>query len=137
MVLQLILSPPHAVGTLFDVVLSLYNSYFQSAPRLSSPDRRSPLDFDVDPQTGFFPPTPLPQLPLSFDLWENGLSSAAGHLCLGNDDSEEALSKREFGQMWRDDVSSVSKNPYPPLLGFFLLKCRVWFLFVVADAFCT
>ncbi len=108
MVLQLILSPPHAVGTLLDVVLSLYNSYFQSAPRLSSPDRRSLCDFDIDPHTGFFPLAPLSRLPPSFDLWENGLASAAGQLCLGDDTSEEALSKHEFGQKWRDDVNSVS-----------------------------
>lgn len=104
---QLLLSPPHAVGTLFDVVLSLYNSYFHSAPRLSLPDRRSLGDFDVDPQTGFFPPAPLRRLPPSFDLWENGLDSAAGRLCLGDDNSEEAQSKREYGQRWREDVNSV------------------------------
>ncbi|KAF5357749.1 hypothetical protein D9756_001442 [Leucocoprinus leucothites] len=104
--LQLLLSPPHAVGTLFDVVLSLYNSYFPHPPRLSLPDRRSLGDFDVDLHTGFFPPTPLPRLPPSFDLWENGLASATGRLCLGDDDSEEAKSKHVFGQTWRDDVGS-------------------------------
>lgn len=107
MVFQL-LSPPHAVGTLLDVVLSLYNSYFRHAPRLSLPDRCSLLDFDVDLHTGFFPPTPLPRLPQSFDLWENGLASANGRLCLGDNDSEEAASKREYGQIWRDDMNSVS-----------------------------
>ncbi|KAF9454622.1 Indoleamine 2,3-dioxygenase [Macrolepiota fuliginosa MF-IS2] len=103
---QLLLSPPHAVGTLLDVVLSLYNSYFRSAPLLSLPDRRSLKDFDVDPHTGFFPPTPLRRLPPSFDLWEDGLALGAGHLCLGDDSSEEALSKRDYGQRWRDDINS-------------------------------
>lgn len=107
---QLLLSPPHAVGTLLDVVLSLYHSYFRSAPRLSLPDRHSLGDFDVDPHTGFFPPTPLPRLPPSFDLWENGLASGAGNLCLGDDSSEEALSKREYGRKWRGDVDSVSAD---------------------------
>ncbi|KXN92192.1 Indoleamine 2,3-dioxygenase 1 [Leucoagaricus sp. SymC.cos] len=106
MVFQLLLSPPHAVGTLLDVVLSLYNSYFRSSPRLLLPDRRSLIDFDVDLHTGFFPPTPLPRLPSSFDLWENGLASAVGMVCLGDDDSEEAESKREYGKKWRKDVNS-------------------------------
>jgi indoleamine 2,3-dioxygenase len=104
---QLLLSPPHAVGTLLDVVLSLYNSYFRTAPRLSLPERRSLCDFDVDPHTGFFPPKPLARLPSSFDLWENALASASGCLCLGDDDSEEATLKHKYGQKWRDDVDSV------------------------------
>jgi indoleamine 2,3-dioxygenase len=106
----LLLSPPHAVGTLLDVVLSLYNSYFHSAQRLSLPDRRSPADFDIDLQTGFFPTTPLSRLPPSFDLWEDGLTSAVGQLPLGQDASEEAEAKREFSQKWRDGVKSVRKN---------------------------
>lgn len=115
----LLLSPPHAVGTLLDVVLSLYNSYFHSAQRLSLADRRSPSDFDIDLQTGFFPTTPLSRLPSSFDLWEDGLASAAGRLPLGNDSSEEALARREFSRNWRDDVKSVREISLSRSLLFF------------------
>jgi len=101
-------SPPHAVGTLLNAIFSLYNFYFPHAPRLSLPDRRSLDDFDISLHTGFFPPTPLSRLPPSFDLWEDGLSAASGSLCLGDDDSSEAKSKREFGQAWRDDIDLVS-----------------------------
>jgi len=102
------LSPPYAVGTLLNAVFSLAKFYFPHAPRPSLPDRRSLDDFDINLHTGFFPPTPLSRLPPSFDLWEDSLSAAAGSLCLGDDDSSEAKSKREFGKAWRDDIDLVS-----------------------------
>jgi indoleamine 2,3-dioxygenase len=115
----LLLSPPHAVGTLLDVVLSLYNSYFHSAQRLSLPGRRSPADFDIDLQTGFFPTTPLSRLPSSFDLWEDALTSVVGRLSLGQDASEEAIAKRELSQKWRDEVKSVRS------FFFFFTRCHL------------
>lgn len=66
------------------------------------------VDFDVDSQTGFFPPQPLPALPEPFARWEQALADAQGALSLGDDESPEALAKRQAGERWRARVKSVS-----------------------------
>ncbi|THG99972.1 hypothetical protein EW026_g2487 [Hermanssonia centrifuga] len=65
-----------------------------------------PQHYDVDPNTGCFPPEPLPQLPRPFSFWENALAEVQGVLYLGNDESDEALDKREAGENWRAQVRS-------------------------------
>lgn len=67
----------------------------------------SPLDYDVDPATGCFPPEPLPQLPAPFTLWEVALVEAQQVLSLGEDEGDEALEKRPGGELWRSQVRSV------------------------------
>ena len=68
------------------------------------------IDFDVDPNTGFFPPQPLPKLPEPFSLWEQAMADAQGRLSLGDDESPEAISKRPAGERWRARVRSVSQH---------------------------
>ncbi|KAF6764013.1 Indoleamine 2,3-dioxygenase [Ephemerocybe angulata] len=68
--------------------------------------RRSPTAYDISPHTGFFPPEPLPTLPLPFDIWEAALRDANGNLSLGEDDSDEALEKRPFGSEWRSRIDA-------------------------------
>lgn len=68
----------------------------------------SPLDYDVHPSTGCFPPEPLPSLPSQFSLWEVALAEAQEALCLGADESEAALAKRPRGALWREQIQTVS-----------------------------
>lgn len=67
-----------------------------------------PQDFDVDPQTAFFPPKPLPHLPTEFSIWEQTLASAADAVRLSENQSPAALAKRADGERWRARVRSVS-----------------------------
>jgi indoleamine 2,3-dioxygenase len=67
-----------------------------------------PKDFDVDHNTGFFPPEPLPSLPSAFSLWEDALVEAQETLSLGEDEAEEAKAKRPAGEQWRAKIQSVS-----------------------------
>lgn len=74
------------------------------------------IDFDVDPNTGFFPPQPLPKLPEPFGPWEQALLDAQGKLGLGDDESPEAISKRRGGEQWRARVRAVSSFGKPTIL---------------------
>lgn len=67
-----------------------------------------PQDFDVDHDTGFFPPEPLPTLPEVFSRWEDALIEAQEILSLGEDESDEAKAKRADGERWRANIRSVS-----------------------------
>ena len=66
------------------------------------------LDFDIDPNTGFFPSKPLPRLPHRFSVWEHAMTDAQGKVSLADDNSQQALAKREAGERWRESVRSVS-----------------------------
>lgn len=68
------------------------------------------VDFDVDANTGFFPPRPLSRLPAPFDLWERALVDTQGALSLGDDESPAAIAKRLTGERWRSAIRSVSPN---------------------------
>ncbi|KAK7038110.1 Indoleamine 2,3-dioxygenase [Favolaschia claudopus] len=98
-----LLPSPHQYYTL---AASLLQSTFDNYTRRPIEKRVSPVDFDVDVETGFFPRSPLPRLPGVFDIWEGALSDASDKLSLGEDDSEEALSKRDSGELWRSRVLS-------------------------------
>ena len=76
---------------------------------------RSNIEFDIDRNTGFIPPSPLPRLPPAFDFWERALAEAPDVLSLGDDISEEALSKREKGDLWRQRIREVSESGDRPL----------------------
>ncbi|GJE87124.1 indoleamine 2,3-dioxygenase [Phanerochaete sordida] len=64
------------------------------------------VDFDVDPNTGFFPPQPLPRLSGPFDIWERALVDAQEALSLGDDESPDGLYRRPTGERWRAAVRS-------------------------------
>jgi len=98
-VINLLPSPPHFFRLFFRLALSLFNSTFNANHYRTIAERRPHMDFfNLDSETGFFPPQPLPRLPEMFDIWEHALAEANGNLCLGDDDREEANSKRLLGE---------------------------------------
>ena len=64
-------------------------------------------DFDIDVETGFIPPRPLPRLEGPFNIWETALAVAPEVLGLGDDESEVGIERREGGSAWRETVRSV------------------------------
>ncbi|KAI0345301.1 Indoleamine 2,3-dioxygenase [Trametopsis cervina] len=76
-----------------------------------------PKDFDVDHNTGFFPPEPLPRLPRAFSMWEDALAEAQHVLSLGEDESDEAKAKRPAGEQWRAKIRSWPVLDTTVLLG--------------------
>ncbi|KAJ6531239.1 Indoleamine 2,3-dioxygenase-domain-containing protein [Mycena capillaripes] len=89
----------------FSLAVSLLQSTIANSRRTVE-KRPSPIDFDVDINTGFFPRQPLPRLRGAFAVWEVALTEAGEKLSLGEDESEEALSKRAAGELWRSQVLS-------------------------------
>ncbi|ELU45416.1 tryptophan 2,3-dioxygenase [Rhizoctonia solani AG-1 IA] len=79
----------------------------------------NPADYDVDMESGFLPKEPpLTRLPAAFDLWEDALDAVNrpnGVLSLGEDMSEEALSKRESSRKWRENIASAPVLSTAPL----------------------
>jgi hypothetical protein len=69
----------------------------------------NPDDFDIDPDTAFFPRRPLPSLPAHFKIWEQALREAPAIFRLGTDKSDEALELRARGAQWRQEICSVSQ----------------------------
>ena len=79
------------------------------ARSLRTPTKQfNPIDYDVDPNTGCFPPEPLPKLSGPFLKWECALKQAQQVLSLGEDESADALAKRPEGEFWRKTIRSVS-----------------------------
>lgn len=99
-------SPPQFFGQFFRLALSLLRSTLTTTYRRSVLGRCSLIDFDIDPQTGFFPRRPLPKLTGEHELWELALAQANGNLSLGMDQRPEALEKQPFGERWRKEISS-------------------------------
>lgn len=91
-------------------ILSLFRSTQLSIQRRKIDIGRSPKDFDVDYDTGFLPSAPLPRLGGKYSIWEEALASASENLSLGEDDAEEAASKRSSGEHWRAQIKSVSNS---------------------------
>ena len=67
----------------------------------------SNTDFDIDHEVGFLPSSPLSRLPLGFEFWERALDDAPKMLSLGDDFSDEAMSRRESGEQWRQRIREV------------------------------
>lgn len=64
--------------------------------------------FDISVESGFLPnEPPLDRLPPAFDLWESALASANDALSLGEDNSTEAVAKRESSRLWRLQLQNV------------------------------
>ncbi|PPQ66440.1 hypothetical protein CVT26_011198 [Gymnopilus dilepis] len=98
-------TPPVFFRLFFKLALSLFSSTIYvnyRAPR----ERRPQNSFDVDPRSGFFPPKPLEPLPVRYAIWEDALRAANGNLSLAEDDSEEAIAKRPFGERWRQEITA-------------------------------
>lgn len=94
---------------IFRLTLSLLNStLIASNRRVPDGGRHSLTKFDVDPESGFFPPHQLPRLPEEFDIWEIALTEAQDTLSLGEDGSEMAMERRAAGEVWRANIRSVS-----------------------------
>ena len=119
--LNILETPP----TFFNILLRLALSLFASLLAYLYPKHNpSVASFDIDPRTGFFPPKPLPFLGGLFAIWEAALNSARDNLSLGEDDSDHAVAKRPFGQLWRTRIDQVmlfcSAFFFNPILNFSL-----------------
>ncbi|KAF8990326.1 Indoleamine 2,3-dioxygenase [Cyathus striatus] len=104
---NLLPSPPQFFRLFLKVSLSLIYSNISSGYRRTSRlIEWSQSSFDIDPRTGFFPRQPLPELTQEFGIWEKAFADAMGNLSLGEDRSEEALSRRSYGEIWRSIIES-------------------------------
>lgn len=91
-------------------VLRLAMSLLNASPlgrRCSVEGHQSPAEFDVNlnTDTGFFPPRPLPRLPAAFEIWETALKEANESLSLGDNDWDEHRTRA--GERWRANIASV------------------------------
>lgn len=104
---DLLPSPVHLVTDL----ISLLHS-FQASRRVTPEARPNPAGFDVNIQTntGFLPPSPLPNLQSPYDIWEDALSEAQSVLKLGENLPETHTEERAAGEHWRARIRSVSEN---------------------------
>lgn len=80
--------------------------------RLSSPTGGIPralpnAHFDIDIENGFLPSEAIGRLPTTFDFWERALSEAGEVLSLGEDDTDDGLSRRDAGERWRQRLREV------------------------------
>lgn len=102
---DLLPSPLHIVNDALWVLQSL-----RASRRVSPEVQPVPADFDVNIQTntGFFPPQPLPKLQKPFDVWEDALSQAQNVLKLGEDLLGDDSKERTEGELWREQIRSVS-----------------------------
>ena len=106
-IVNVLQAPPVFFRLFLKLALSLFFNSFPTSYRRTVVPRILPAAFDVDPATGFFPPQPLAPLSDEFAIWEDALRDANGGLSLGEDESEEALDKRAFGEQWRSNVVAV------------------------------
>ncbi|KAL6301590.1 Indoleamine 2,3-dioxygenase [Sparassis latifolia] len=98
-------SPVHILNRLSPTVITTTLSSIRETTTVK-PDAIHPKDLDVDPNTGFFPPKPLPRLPQKFELWERALVDARRVLTLAEDHREESIAKRPEGELWRGTIRS-------------------------------
>lgn len=104
---DLLPSPFHLLNDALWVLQSL-----RASGRVSPEVHPIPADFDVNIQTdtGFFPPQPLPKLQKPFNVWEDALSQAQDVLKLGEDLVGDHSSERAEGELWREQIRSVSSE---------------------------
>jgi indoleamine 2,3-dioxygenase len=106
-VVNILETPP----TFFNLVVRFALSLFASLLAFHYPkpvqEKCTSASFDIDPRSGFFPPKPLPKLHGLYAIWEAALDDARGNLSLGEDDSDDAVAKRPFGQQWRAAIAAV------------------------------
>lgn len=102
---DLLPSPVHLVNDLISLLRS-------ASRRVTADAKPNPADFDVNIQTntGFLPPSPLPNLQKPYDVWEDALSEAQRVLKLGENLPETHTEERAAGEHWRERIRSVSKG---------------------------
>ncbi|KAF8965200.1 Indoleamine 2,3-dioxygenase [Flammula alnicola] len=105
-IVNVLQTPPVFIRLCLRFALSLFNSTINVNYRKVVTQRVMPSSFDVNTSTGFFPSQPLPRLPSEYNIWEDALREANGNLSLGEDESEEAVEKRAFGEQWRSNIAS-------------------------------
>ncbi|KAG6814571.1 hypothetical protein H0H92_000099 [Tricholoma furcatifolium] len=104
-VINILPSPPHFFKLFVRLAVSLLHSTLQTNRRRALLERRlSQADFDIDSLCGFFPARRLERLPEIYDLWEDAFLEANENLSLGEDEGEEAIAKRPYGEAWRSAV---------------------------------
>ncbi|KAG6862065.1 hypothetical protein C0995_007195 [Termitomyces sp. Mi166 len=104
-VINILPSPPHFFRLFFRLATSLLHSTLNTSRRRALLERRlSQGDFDVNSDCGFFPPQQLKRLSGEFNVWEDALAEANNKLALGDDDRDEAITKRPLGEAWRTAV---------------------------------
>lgn len=106
-VVNVLQTPPIFFRLSIKLALSLFNSTINANYR-PIPQRRLQSSYDIDAHSGFFPPRPLQPLTGPYLIWEHALVDADGNLSLGEDDSDDAVSKRAFGERWRQNIVAVS-----------------------------
>lgn len=106
-VINILPSPPHFFRLFFRLATSLLHSTLSTSRRRSLEQRILQTDFDINSDSGFFPPQRLKRLQDAFDIWEDALAEASDKLTLGDDDRDEAIVKRPLGEAWRAAVKGV------------------------------
>ncbi|CAK5278992.1 unnamed protein product [Mycena citricolor] len=99
-VIDLLPSPHHC----FHSTVSLLRSALSTIRR--GQISLSPVDYDIDEETGFLPPLPLPHLTGDYTFWEIALTEAETEVFLWDDDSEDAMEKRVSSEAWRSKISA-------------------------------
>jgi len=103
---------------LLDLSWSHYTKPAVSADHIVDTCHGQLYDYDMDPDTGFLPNSPpLERLPPDFDLWELALASAGDELSLGEDDSPNAMARRESSRRWRSQLRTAPVLPIHTLHG--------------------
>ena len=87
---------------------SAMSQVFSTLKAFGAEAPRSNAEFDIDSEMGYLPSIPLQRLPEAFDFWERALSDAPSVLSLGEDESPEAIAKRESSEQWRARIREVS-----------------------------
>ncbi|CAK5277278.1 unnamed protein product [Mycena citricolor] len=88
----------------FHSALSLVQSALSSTRREKVLPSR--VDYDIDEDTGFLPPSPPPRLAGAYALWEHALTEAATEVYLWDDQSEDASEGRVSSDAWRTRILS-------------------------------
>ncbi|KAF9527022.1 Indoleamine 2,3-dioxygenase [Crepidotus variabilis] len=99
-------TPPTFLNLFVKLALSLFASILKFHYPKPIQQKRSYTSFDVDSRSGFFPYKPLPKLTGQFLVWEAALDAARGQVSLGEDESDEAIAKRPYGEQWRANIVS-------------------------------
>ncbi|KDR81743.1 hypothetical protein GALMADRAFT_239926 [Galerina marginata CBS 339.88] len=113
-IVNVLQTPPIFFRLFFKLALSLFNSTINVNYKVA-PEWRSQSSYDIDTRSGFFPPKPLEPLSAEYSIWEDALRDANGNLSLAEDESEEAIEKRAFGEQWRSNIVSLPVLDTTPL----------------------
>lgn len=84
-------------------------SSVRASQRSSPGAQSSPAHFDVNirTDTGFLPPSPLPELSEPYDIWTDALSEAQAVLKLGDNTPDTSCEEYVAGELWRKRIRAV------------------------------